>query len=409
MAAAGAVRRRGDGKGLGMRPSEPSSPRDAACTPPTSLPAPLTSFVGREREVSELRRLLGGARLVTLTGAGGVGKTRLALAIAEELDEGFADGVAFVDLAPISHPEAVASAVARTLGIRDEGDLPLVERLANALRHREVLLVLDNFEHVLPAASFVLQLLRAAPRVTALVTSRAALRVRGEREFAVAPLACPPSSGNETVDALLQYPALALFVQRAQDVRPDFALTQGSAASVVEICRRVDGLPLALELAAARVRLLSPEALLGRLGQRLALLTGGPRDLPARQQTLRATIAWSYGLLNPDEQALFRRLAVFAGSFSLEAGDDRRGAKLRSRGTTYRGRRFGWRAGLSRNPGSACLASREESAVAGGVTRQRASLPAARDRARVRAGAIGRRRRSRRRQSRARGLLCRVR
>jgi predicted ATPase len=179
------------------------------------------------------------------------------------------------------------------------------------------LLILDNFEHVLPAALLVLDLLRAAPRVTALVTSRAALRVRGEREFPVAPLACPAPTGNETADALLQYPAVALFVQRAQEVQPAFALTQTNEAAVAEICHRLDGLPLALELAAARIRVLSPEAMLGRLGKRLALLTGGPRDLPVRQQTIRATIAWSYDLLHPDEQALFRRLAVFAGDFSL--------------------------------------------------------------------------------------------
>ena len=260
-----------------------------------------------------------GARLVTLTGAGGVGKTRLALAVAEELGETFADGVAFVDLAPASDPESVPPAIARTLGIPDDGALPLVERLANALHERELLLVLDNFEHVLPAAPGVLELLQAAPRVTALVTSRAVLRVRGEREFPVAPLACPAPSGDEPAGALLRYPALALFVQRAQDVRPDFALGPDNAAAVSELCRRLDGLPLALELAAARTRILSPEAMLGRLGQALALLTGGPRDLPARQQTLRATIAWSYDLLGPAEQGLFRRLAVFAGGFGLEA------------------------------------------------------------------------------------------
>jgi predicted ATPase len=284
-----------------------------------SLSPQWTGLVGRERELDEVPRLLGDARLVTLTGAGGVGKTRLALAVAEELGQRFADGVAFVDLAPVGQPEAVPAAIARALGIRDDGEMPLLERLANALHDRELLLILDNFEQVLPAARQVLDLLRAAPRVTALVTSRAALRVRGEREFPVAPLACPAASADETVDALLRYPALALFVRRAQDVRPDFALATGSAASVAEICRRLDGLPLALELAAARVRVLSPEALLGRLGQRLALLTGGPRDLPARQQTLRATIAWSHDLLTPDEQALFRRLAVFAGGFSLGA------------------------------------------------------------------------------------------
>jgi predicted ATPase/DNA-binding CsgD family transcriptional regulator len=283
------------------------------------LPGILTSFIGREREVAEVGQLLRQAHLVTLTGAGGVGKTRLALAVADEIGETFAGGVAVVDLAPVLDPGAVPAATARALGIRDDGDLPIEERLANALRDRAALLILDNFEQVLTAAPWLLGLLQAAPQVKALVTSRAPLRVRGEREFAVAPLACPGTTENETIDALLGFPALALFLERAQEVRPDFVLAPANAASVAEICRRVDGLPLALELAAARIRILSPEALLSRLGQGIALLSGGPRDLPARQQTLHATIAWSYQLLRDDEQALFRRLAVFAGDFSLEA------------------------------------------------------------------------------------------
>ena len=264
-----------------------------------NLPARWTSFVGREWELSAVRGLLHQTRLVTLTGAGGVGKTRLALAVADELGETFADGVTFVDLSTAFESESVPLTIARAFGIRDDGDPPLAERLVTALRDRELLLVLDNFEQVLPAAPWVLDLLQAAPRVTALVTSRAALRVRGEREFPVAPLSCPAATGNESVDTLLEYPALALFVQRAQDVRPDFALASANAVAVAEICRRLDGLPLAMELAAARIRVLSPEAMLGRLGEGLTLLTGGPRDLPARQQTLRATIAWSYDLLRP--------------------------------------------------------------------------------------------------------------
>jgi predicted ATPase/DNA-binding CsgD family transcriptional regulator len=284
-----------------------------------NLPAPLTSIVGREQELAELQQLLGRARLVTLTGAGGVGKTRLALAVAEELGETFADGVIFVDLASVIHVEQVTPTIARALGIRDDGEAPIVERLANALRDRELLLILDNFEQVLPAAHDVLELLRDSPYVTALVTSRAALRIRGEREFPVAPLACPDSGGFHSLDSLLHYPALDLFVRCAQDVRPDFALAPANAVAVIEVCRRLDGLPLALELAAARVRVLSPQAMLDRLGQALALLTDGPRDLPARQQTLRATIAWSHELLSPAEQALFRRLAVFPGDFGLDA------------------------------------------------------------------------------------------
>ncbi len=284
-----------------------------------NLSPSLTSLVGRERELAEIQDLLGRARLVTLTGAGGVGKTRLALAVADELGETFVDGRVFVDLAASVHPEAVAPAIAHALGLRDDGDLPLVQRLASALQERELLLILDNFEQILPAGSLIVELLQAAPRVTALVTSRAALRVRGEREFLVAPLPCPTAGSHESVETLLEYPALLLFVQRARDVRPDFGLTPANAAAVAAICHRLDGLPLALELAAARIRILSPAAMLGQLGHGLTLLGGGPRDLPARQRTLRATISWSYDLLSPAEQALLRRLAIFPGDSSLEA------------------------------------------------------------------------------------------
>jgi predicted ATPase len=284
-----------------------------------SLPHQLTECIGRQAELDELQGLLSTARLITLTGPGGVGKTHLALAVAETVAERFRDGVAFVDLSPVIDPDAVLAAIARAFGIRDDGGIPLGERLANALHERRLLLILDNFEQVLAAGPLVAKLLQAAVHITTLVTSRAALRVRGEREFPVAPLAYPASSGDRTSAAMLDYPALALFVRRAQDLRPDFALTPTSAACVAEICRRLDGLPLALELAAARVRVLSPAALLARLGQSLSLLTDGARDLPMRQRTLRATIAWSYDLLTRDEQALFRRLAMFAGTFSFEA------------------------------------------------------------------------------------------
>jgi predicted ATPase/DNA-binding CsgD family transcriptional regulator len=285
-------------------------------------PPQLTALVGRDQDLADLTRLLSRTRLLTLSGAGGVGKTRLALAAADELGGTFTDGAVFVDLAPIVGAQSVVPTIARTLGIRDDGDMPLIDRLANALRDREMLLILDNFEHVLEAANSILELLQVAPRVTVLVTSRAPLRVRGEREYPVAPLACPDAAMSSEIDSaetLLRYPALELFVSRAQDVRPDFQLDRANTASIVNICRRLDGLPLALELAAARIRVLPPDALLGRLGDGLSLLTGGPRDLPARQQTIRATIAWSYELLNPSEQKAFRRLSVFAGDFSLDA------------------------------------------------------------------------------------------
>jgi predicted ATPase/transcriptional regulator with XRE-family HTH domain len=281
---------------------------------PGTLPIPLTRLVGRAEERATIARLLSSGRLVTLTGAGGVGKTRLALDVAATI----AADVVFVDLAPLRDPELVPAAIARALGLRDAADLPLPERLALALRTRSLLLVLDNFEHLLPAALLLPQLLRAAPQLTLLVTSRAPLRLRGERTVPIAPLA-QPDPADIAVEALAHSPAVALFVERAQEVRPDFALTPANAAAVSEICRRLDGLPLALELAAARLRHLSAAAIAARLDARLLLLTGGPRDLPQRQQTLRATLAWSYDLLMPAEQQLFRRLAVFAGGCTLDA------------------------------------------------------------------------------------------
>jgi predicted ATPase/DNA-binding CsgD family transcriptional regulator/Tfp pilus assembly protein PilF len=280
-------------------------------------PAPLTTFVGREPELAHLKQLLARARLVTLCGPGGVGKTRLALAVADELRETFADGVLFVDLSPLTESTQVAPAIARALGIRDDGSEPLAQRLANALEDQDALLVLDNFEHLLDAGPMLLQMLHSAPGVRAVITSRAPLRLRGEHEYPVQPLACPAT--NTALGGVREYPALELFVQRAQEVRPDFQLAPSNAGVVAEICRRLDGLPLALELAAARIRVLPPDAMLGRLDQSLALLTDGPRDLPARQQTMRDTIEWSYRLLNPAEQAAFRRLCVFSGDFSLAA------------------------------------------------------------------------------------------
>ena len=289
----------------------------------TNLPAPLTAFVGRRRELEEITTLLGrqGVRLLTLTGPGGSGKTRLALRVAAGLVEQFADGVVLVDLASIEDPTLVPAAVARALGIREILDQPVPETLTDRLRDQRLLLVLDNFEQVLPAAAVVHRLLMACPQVKVLVTSRAALHVSGEQEYPVPPLAVPDLEVPPGPDGGEPSEAVALFADRARAVRPDFAVTAQNAATVAEICRRLDGLPLAIELAAARIRLLSPEALLERLQQRLPLLTGGGRDLPVRQQALRATLDWSYRLLAPAEQQLFARLAVFTGGCTVEAAE----------------------------------------------------------------------------------------
>ena len=257
-------------------------------------------------------------RLLTLTGPGGVGKTRLALATAAAMANGFADGVVFVPLAAIADPGLVPSAIITALGVRGPGDASLLERVTAMLRQRQLLLVLDNFEQVVEAAPLVADLLAACPGLKVLVTSRVRLRVSAEHEHAVPPLGLAETGEHAPVDAAAASEAVRLFVARAQAVKADFALTAENAATVAAICRRLDGLPLAIELAAARVKVLPPRALLARLEQRLPLLTGGGRDLPARQQTMRDTIAWSHDLLTPEEQILFRRLAVFVGGFTLE-------------------------------------------------------------------------------------------
>jgi predicted ATPase/DNA-binding CsgD family transcriptional regulator len=262
----------------------------------------------------------GNVRLLTLTGPGGVGKTRLALAVAREIENDASDGVAFVDLSPLTNVDLIPSFVARSLGLR-ESDRPVADQVTAFLRLRHLLLVLDNCEHVLGgAADLVASLLAECPSVQVLATSRAPLRLRSEREYPVPPLALPRAETEDLHD-LAQVESIALFVERTLAVDPSFTLTTAKAPAVLGVCARLEGLPLALELAAARGKVLPPQALLDRLSRSLALLSGGPRDAPQRQQTIRDTIAWSYDLLAPSDQALFRRLAVFAGGFTLETAE----------------------------------------------------------------------------------------
>jgi predicted ATPase len=270
-------------------------------------------------------------RLVSLTGPGGTGKTRLALGIASELIDTFPNGVFFVDLATVRDPALVLPSIAAVLNVREDSPGTLRETLTAYLMPKRMLLVLDNCEQVITAASDLAALLAACPRLAILATSRESLRIAAEQEFPVLPLSVPEEVRDLALEDLAQIPAVALFVSRATAIDPSFALTTDNAAVVAEICRRLDGLPLAIELAAARIRLLPPQALLARLEQRLPLLTGGARDLPDRQQTMRNTIAWSYDLLDDAEQAQFQFLSVFQGGFTLAAaesvGNESRGAE----------------------------------------------------------------------------------
>ncbi|NTU86304.1 MAG: protein kinase, partial [Chloroflexales bacterium] len=292
-----------------------------------NLPVQPTALIGREREGAALVTLLrrDDVRLVTLTGPGGAGKTRLALQAAADTLDDYADGTFFVGLAAISAPDLVATAIAQTLGLREDAGQSPVSALIDYLRPRQMLLLLDNFEQVIAAATLLPDLLALCPGLKILVTSRELLRLRGEHELSVPPLRAPArrrgAHGAEPLEVLTQYEAVRLFIERAQVARPDFAVTSANAPAVAEICHRLDGLPLAIELAAARVRLLTPQALLARLGRPLKLLTDGARDLPARQRTLRGTIEWSYALLSPEEQALLARLSVFVGGWALEAAE----------------------------------------------------------------------------------------
>jgi predicted ATPase/class 3 adenylate cyclase len=299
-------------------PSEFPAPRTLEA--PIFLPAQLTSFVGRERELEAITGLVNGARLITLTGPGGTGKTRLAIEAAGRLAEAFPDGTFFVDLSPITDPRLVADTIASALRLRTESGLPVLDIVTDHLRDRAVLMVMDNFEQVLEGADTVATILRTAPRVRGLVTSRAPLGLSGERELPVPPLELPDPRGDPVM--LRRSEAVALFADRGAAVDPSFSVTDETLPIVAEICARLDGLPLAIELAASRVRVLPPRSLLEQLDRRLPMLVGGPRDAPARQRTLRAAIDWSYDLLEEPVRTFFRRLSVFAGGCPLEAAGE---------------------------------------------------------------------------------------
>lgn len=301
----------------------PNVRADALGVQLTNLPLQLTPFIGREREVEEVRHKLlhPEVRLLTLTGPGGVGKTRLGLEVARQVLDQFEDGVCFVALASISEPALVSSAIAQALQVKQDTGQSVAEALEQHLQERQQLLVLDNFEQLLEAGPPLVQLLAACSRLKVLVTSRVVLRLQGEHNYEVPTLRLPSAGHRPSPEQLDWYEGIRLFVERARAARSEFRITTENAPAVIELCRRLDGLPLAIELAAARVRLLYPQAMLTRLGNRLALLTGGARDLPDRQRTLRATLDWSYDLLSVAERLLFARLAVFVGGCTLESAE----------------------------------------------------------------------------------------
>ena len=306
---------------------------------PHNLPVQPTPLIGREKEVTLIQKLLDReeVRLLTLTGAGGTGKTRLGLQVAAELSDRFADGVFFVNLAPLSDPAMVVPIIAQALDLKETGEQPLFDLLKAYLRDRQLLLLLDNFEQVLDAAVQVANLLSTCSQLKVLVTSRETLHMQAEYEFAVPPLALPDLKHLPSLAELSQYEAVMLFLERARAIKHDFMLTATNARAIAEICTRLDGLPLAIELAAARIKLLPPQALLARLSSRLAVLTGARRDVPVRQQTLRNTIEWSYGLLNAAEQRLFRLFSVFVGGCQLSAVEAVCGAMGHEDGKEFEG------------------------------------------------------------------------
>ena len=290
--------------------------------PSDNLPLELTSFIGREREVAEVERLLGGTRLVTLCGPGGCGKTRLALAVAQDLVEGFEDGVWWVELASLSGSTLVPGAVASALSVREAPDRSLIDALVEHLKGRKALLVLDNCEHLVEGCAMLADtLLRACPDLGILATSREPLRIAGESTWVVPSLSLPDPGRLPPAGELARYEAVHLFLERAGAVNTGFALTERNASTVARLCQKLDGIPLAIELAAARARVLTVEQISEKLKDPLGLLTTGSRAAAARHQTLRATLQWSYELLSEAERALFRRLSVFAGGWALEAAE----------------------------------------------------------------------------------------
>ncbi|HUG16847.1 MAG TPA: TIR domain-containing protein [Thermomicrobiales bacterium] len=290
-------------------------------TAQANLPSPASSFVGREQEVAEVAALLHTERIVTLTGPGGIGKTRVAIAAGHRLSDSYADGVVFVDLAPLRDSTLVLPTIAAAVGVRESGQTLIADALATVLRPRRLLLILDNVEQVVEAAGDISRLVTACPVLAILTTSRELLRISGEAEYSIAPLQLPQQDSGMDIERLRANPTIALFVQRARSVKTGFDLTPENADAVIAICRRLDGLPLAIELAAARTRLLPPQALVDRLTDPLRFLTGGARDLPDRQRTMRDTVRWSYELLTPSEQRLLQRLSVFVGGWTLETGE----------------------------------------------------------------------------------------